>query len=140
MLRALVLVLAVLAGVKVWTQERLYREGASDALLLAYRDRAIAACQMSAPDAPGGTADPIGRLSGRSAPASTASLPLWTRPSSVALAIGRSSAQVSIWEINNELWPARFKHPHVVLTAKERLPYQVCEYDVIEGRAYLAQL
>lgn len=130
MLRALVLVLAVLAGVKVWTQERLYREGASDALLRAYRDRAIAACQMSAPDGP----------VGRPAATSTAALPLWTRPSSVALAIGRSSAPVSIWEINNELWPARFKHPHVVLTAKERLPYQVCEYDVIEGRAYLTQL
>jgi hypothetical protein len=141
MLRALVIVLAVLAGVKVWTQERLYREGAREALLLAYRDRAIAACQMSAPDAPANrTADPIGRLSDRTVPASTASLPLWTRPSSVSLAIGRSSAPVSIWEINNELWPARFKHPHVVLTAKERLPYQVCEYDVIEGRAYLTQL
>ena len=35
MLRALVIVLAVLAGVKVWTQERLYREGAREALLLA---------------------------------------------------------------------------------------------------------
>jgi hypothetical protein len=141
MMRALVVMLAVLAGVKVWTQERLYRDGARDALLLAYRDRAIAACQMSAPDTPASrTADPIGRLSGRTAPASTASLPLWTRPASVSLAIGRSSAPVSIWEINNELWPARFKHPHVVLTANDRLPHAVCEYDVIEGRAYLTQL
>jgi hypothetical protein len=139
MLRAFVFVLAVLAGVKVWTQERLYREGARDALLLAYRDRAIAACQMSAPDAPmSRAAAPIARLS--SAPTSTASLPLWTRPSSVSLAIGRASAPVSIWEVNSELWPARFKHPHVVLTAKEHLPYQVCEYDVIEGRAYVTQL
>lgn len=141
MMRALVIMLAVLAGVKVWTQERLYREGARDALLLAYRDRAIAACQMSAPDAPAShAADPIGRLSDRSAPSSTAALPLWTRPSSVSLSIGRSSASVSIWQINNELWPARFKHPHVVLTAKDRAPYEVCEYDVIEGRAYLTQL
>ena len=133
-MRALVLVLAVLAGAKVWTQERLYRDGARDALLLAYRDRAIAACQMSAPDTS------IGRLLDRSVPASTAALPLWTRPASVQLAIGRSSAPVSIWEINNELWPARFKHPHVVLTANDRPPHAVCEYDVIEGRAYLTQL
>jgi hypothetical protein len=141
MLRALVIVLAVLAGVKVWTQERLYREGARDALLLAYRDRAIAACQMSVSDTPAARAtDPIARLSARAAPESTGALPLWTRPSSVALSIGRATAQVSIWEINNELWPARFKHPHVVLTATERLPYQVCEYDVIEGRAYVTQL
>jgi hypothetical protein len=125
MMRALVIVLAVLAGVKVWT----YREGAREALLLAYRDRAIAACQMSAPDSPAGRPS-----------AAPASVPLWTRPSTVALAIGRSSAPVSIWEINNELWPARFKHPHVVLTAKDHAPYAVCEYDVIEGRAYLTQL
>jgi hypothetical protein len=142
MLRAFVFVLAVLAGVKVWTQERLYREGARDALLLAYRDRAIAACQMSAPDAPPNAymsraPDPIARLS--AAPTSTASLPLWTRPSSVSLAIGRASAPVSIWEVNSELWPARFKHPHVVLTANDRAPHAVCEYDVIEGRAYLTQ-
>ena len=32
---------------------------------------------------------------------------------------------MSIWEINNELWPARFKHPHVVLTANDRLPHAV---------------
>ncbi len=140
MMRALVILLALLAGAKLWTQERLYRDGAREALLLAYRDRAIAACQMSAPDTPANrTADPIGRLSDRSAPVSTASLPLWTKPSSVALAIGRSSAPVSIWEINNELWPARFKHPHVVLTANDRAPHAVCEYDVIEGRAYLTQ-
>jgi hypothetical protein len=135
MMRALVILLALLAGAKLWTQERLYRDGAREALLLAYRDRAIAACQMSAPP----TADPIGRLSDRSAPVSTASLPLWTKPSSVAIAIGRSNAPVSIWEINNELWPARFKHPHVVLTANDRAPHVVCEYDVIEGRAYLTQ-
>jgi hypothetical protein len=138
MMRALVVVLAVLAGVKVWTQERLYRDGARDALLLAYRDRAIAACQMSAPDTPVGRQ--VLRSGDRTAPTSTASLPLWTRPASVTLAIGRSSAPVSIWEINNELWPARFKHPHVVLTANDRVPHAVCEYDVIEGRAYLTQL
>jgi hypothetical protein len=131
----------VLAVSKVWTQERLYRDGAREALLLAYRDHAIAACQMSAPDAHASrAADPIGRLSDRAASVSTATLPLWTKPSSVSLSIGRASAPVSIWAINNELWPARFKHPHVVLTARERLPYQVCEYDVLEGRAYVTQL
>ena len=128
-IRLLVLLLAILAGIKVWTQERLYREGAQDALILAYRDRAIAACQMSAPDSS------VGHR-----PASPASLPLWTRPASVAVVSGRSNAEVSIWEVNSALWPARFKHPHVVLTASDRLPYAVCEYDVIEGRAYLTQL
>ena len=125
MIRAVVLILAVLAGVKVWSQERLYRQGAEEALMLAYRERAIAACQSQAPY-PATPAD--------------APLPLWTRPASVGLVIGRSSAAVRVWEVGNELWPARFKHPHVVLTAAEQQSRAKCEYDVIEGRAYLTQL
>jgi hypothetical protein len=121
MIRALVLILAVLAGVKVWTQERLYRQGAEEALMLAYRERAIAACQSQEP----------ARV------ASATSLPLWTQPATIALAIGRKSAGVRIWEVNNVLWPARFKHPHIVLTTS---PHAVCEYDVIEGRAYVGEI
>jgi hypothetical protein len=123
MMRAVVLALAVLAAAKIWSQERLYREGAEDALINAYRERAMAACQSQQPAV---------------TPASTS--PLWTRPASVALVIGRKSADVNLWEYDNALWPARFKHPHVVLTAKGGAPRPVCEYDVIEGRAYLGQL
>jgi hypothetical protein len=124
MMRGFVLILAVLAGVKVWTQERLYRQGAEEALLLAYRDRAIAACQSQQPT----------RV------ASVGTSPLWTRPASVALEIGRSSVDVSLWQLDDALWPARYKHPHVVLTAQAGAPRSVCEYDVIEGRAYLGRL
>jgi hypothetical protein len=123
MLRAIVLALAVLAAAKVWSQERLYREGAEDALIRAYRERAMAACQSQEP-----------------VHSPAASQPLWTRPASVALEIGRKSANVNLWEYDNALWPARFKHPHVVLTAQGGAPRSVCEYDVIEGRAYLRQL
>jgi hypothetical protein len=123
MLRAIVLALAVLAAAKVWSQERLYREGAEDALIRAYRERAMAACQSQEP-----------------VRSPAASQPLWTRPASVALEIGRKSAHVNLWEYDNALWPARFKHPHVVLTAQGGAPRSVCEYDVIEGRAYLRQL
>jgi hypothetical protein len=125
MMRAVVLALAVLAGAKIWSQERLYREGAEDALIRAYRERAMAACQSQQPGP---------------SQAGTDTAPLWTRPASVALEIGRKSAGVNIWEYDHALWPARFKHPHVVLTAKGGAPRPVCEYDVIEGRAYLTQL
>lgn len=90
--------------------------------MLAYRDRAIAACQSQEPArvaAAGGIA------------------PLWTRPATVALAIGRRNVDVNMWELDNALWAARYKHPHVVLTTG---PGAVCEYDVIEGRAYLRPL
>ena len=128
-IRLLVLLLAILAGIKVWTQERLYREGAQDALILAYRDRAIAACQMSAPDSS------VGHR-----PASPASLPLWTRPPMVAGVKRPGHPDGGNREGNTAPWAAPVKHPHVVLTASDRLPYAVCEYDVIEGRAYLTQL
>ena len=121
MIRAFVLILAFLAGVKVWTQERLYRQGAEEAIMLAYRERAIAACQSQEP----------ARV------ASAATPPLWTRPATVALTIGRKSAGVRIWEVNNALWPASFKHPHIVLTTS---PHAVCEYDVVEGRAYVGEI
>jgi hypothetical protein len=118
MIRAIVLILAVLAGAKLWTQQRLYHQGAEEALMLAYRERAIAACQSQEP----------ARV------ASISSLPLWTQPTTVALSIGRKNAGARLWEINNPQWPARFKHPHIVLTTE---PGAVCEYDVIEGRAYV---
>jgi hypothetical protein len=123
MMRALVVALAVLAGAKILAQERLYREGAEDALIRAYRERAMAACQSQE------AAQPV-----------SASAPLWTRPAAVGLVIGRRSAGVNLWEVDHELWPARFKHPHVVLSAREDSSGPVCQYDVIEGRAYLTEL
>lgn len=122
MLRALVIALAVLAGAKIWAQERLYRDGAQEALLRAYRDRAIAACQSA------------------QVPASGTGIPLWTQPSSVDLVIGRSNVDVRIWQVGSERWPARFKHPHVVLTLSGGQTPPVCEYDVIEERAYITPM
>jgi hypothetical protein len=120
MLRTLVVTLAVLAGAKIFAQDRLYREGAEDALIRAYSERAKAACQSQALPGP--------------------SSPLWTRPASVDLAIGRSSADVHIWQLYDAQWPVRFKHPHVVLTAPGGGAAPVCEYDVIEGRAYVSRM
>ena len=116
MLKVFVAVLALLAGAKILAQDLLYRDSAQEALLSAYRDRAIAACQ--------------------STPTPTGDLPLWTRPASVDLVIGRSDVDVRIWQLDSERWPARFRHPHVVLTLNEATA-PVCRYDVIEGRSYV---
>jgi hypothetical protein len=121
MLRALVVALALLAGAKIWAQDRLYRDGAQDALILAYRERAIAACQS----------EQLFRGVGG---------PLWTRPKSVDVVIGRSGVDVQIWQLRNARWPVRFKHPHVVLTLGEGDLAPICQYDTIEGRAYVAQM
>jgi hypothetical protein len=121
MLRFIVVALALLAGAKIWAQDRLYRDGAQDALILAYRERAIAACQSEQ------LFRGVGGL-------------LWTRPKSVDVVIGRSGVDVHIWQLRNARWPARFKHPHVVLTLGDGDLAPVCQYDVIEGRAYVAQM
>lgn len=121
MLRALVVALALVAGVKIWTQERLYRDGSEEALIRAYRERAMAACQSA-------------QL------LTDANAPLWTRPASVDLVIGRSNVDVHIWQVASERWPLRFKHPHVVLTLGGADGTPTCEYDVIEGRAYVTQM
>jgi hypothetical protein len=118
-MRALVAVLAILAAAKLWAQDHLYREGAQD-VIRAYRERAIAACQSH----PGHAR--CCRRCGRG-------------PQS-RLVIGRSSANVRIWQLDSDLWPARFKHPHVVLTVNDGTPPSMCEYDVIEGRAYVTQM
>ena len=122
MLRALVTALAVLADAKIWTQDRLYRDGAQDALIRAYHERAIAACQSEQIFRAGANAH------------------LWTRPATVDLVIGRSGVDVQIWQLGNDRWPARFKHPRVVLTLAGAAPMPVCEYDVIESRAYVTQM
>ncbi|MEI9900976.1 MAG: hypothetical protein WDN31_13510 [Hyphomicrobium sp.] len=122
MLKALVLTLAVLAGAKIWTQERLYRDGAEEALLRAYRERAMAACQSAHIPFP----DPTPRYG--------------PGPRSVGLVIGRSNVDVRIWQLSSERWPARFKHPHVVLTLGNGAEAPVCEYDVIEERAFITQM
>ncbi|MDH4983894.1 hypothetical protein [Hyphomicrobium sp. D-2] len=122
MLKVVVAVLAVLAVAKLWAQDRLYRDGAEEALLQAYRDRAIAACQSAPPEI-----------------ISASAMPLWTQPASVDLVIGRADVDVRIWQLDSEQWPARFRHPHVVLTLDDRAT-PICRYDVIEGRAYVTPM
>ena len=122
MLRVLVITLALLAGAKIWAQDRLYRDGAQEALIGAFRERAIAACQSEQIFRAG-----AGGL-------------LWTRPDSVDVVIGRSNVDVRIWQLRSERWPARYKHPHVVLTLAGGETPPTCEYDVIEGRAYVTQM
>ena len=47
-MRAVVMILALLAGLKIWAHDQMFRSGAEEALIAAYRERAIAACQRDA--------------------------------------------------------------------------------------------
>lgn len=124
-MRALVLVLAGLAGMKIWTHDHIYRSATEDALVHAYRERAIEACQKDR---------------GKSAKVSAAVAMPFANPAAISLVIGKRDVDVAIWDVENALWPVRYKYPLLVLKGGGPGPDLVCEYDMTLGTATVARL
>lgn len=120
-MRAVVLILAGLAGLKVWTHDHIYRSATEDALVHAYRDAAIDACQKD-----------------RRKDKDARSAVNWNNPSSIHLVIGKRNVEVAIWDVDNALWPVRYKYPLLVLTAGTSGGGLTCEYDMTLGTAAVA--
>jgi len=121
-MRLLVLVLAGLAGLKVWTHDHIYRSATEEAIVNAYRDRAIEACAKDR------------RKDAKGAAAALAP--------SVSLVIGRSDVDVAIWDVDNPLWAVRFKYPQLVVTQRDvggSAPGGVCTYDITLDKASTAR-
>jgi hypothetical protein len=125
-MRALVLALALLAGVKVWYQDTLYRTAATDAVVAAYRARATEACQKQP------QRDALGR--------SLAAFQVdWRSPASIELVVGNRQLDVGLWETDNPLWAARYKHPYLILASGDTHSRLACSYDVLSGSAFLVR-
>jgi hypothetical protein len=123
----MVLALALLAGLKIWVQDTLYRSATEDAVIAAYRERAIAACQREPQkDAQGHSLAP--------------SIVTWATPASVKLVIGNSSVGVHIWEIDHQLWNARYKHAYLMLSPGDRRAGFACAYNIALGAAQLNRI
>lgn len=120
-MRAVVLILAGLAGLKVWTHEHIYRSATEDALVHAYRDSAIDACQKD-------------RRKDRDAKAAN-----WNNPASIQLVIGKRDVDVAIWDVDNALWPVRYKYPLLVLKSGAPGGDLTCEYDMTLGTASVSR-
>ena len=118
-MRIIVIAFAVLAGLKVWTQDRLYRSVMSDALAQAYRERAQQTCLKDAAKPPKSQPNP------------------WTSPTGADLIIGSPGADVALWDVDNPLWDVRFRHPHLVLTAAGNSKL-TCTYDLVAGLATIS--
>ncbi|MGE3065280.1 MAG: hypothetical protein AB7K67_06820 [Hyphomicrobiaceae bacterium] len=116
-MRGIVVFLAILAAIKVGHQEYMFRTGTKEAIIAAYRERAIEACRKDA-------ADPQS----------------WTTPNSISVAIGRSDLDVRFWQVDNELWNARYRNPYLFLTAGPVNGAAFCEYDVLNGSASIHPL
>jgi hypothetical protein len=120
-MRALILTLAVLAGIKIWVHERAYRTATEEAIVHAYRTRAADACA-------GAT---------RSATPPVAEGADWTRGSEPRLAIGDPALPIHIWQFDHELWNARFRQPYLVLSSPS--PALSCTYDILAGTASITR-
>lgn len=121
-MRALVLILALLAAGKIGLHEYMQRTATREVVISAYKERAIAACQKEG----------VGRA--------MATKEQWGRPHSVSLAIGKSSLDVWVWQIDNAMWNARYRNPYLYVVADEAPGRVLCEYDIVNGAASLLRL
>lgn len=131
MMRLAVAVLALLAGAKVWTQERMYRSATEDALVSVYKDKATERCRHAAATRSTGTPPDSART-----PASEA----FAKPATIRLEIGNPEVDVHIWEIDHAAWPMRYKYPYIVLDAGNSQHALRCSYDVTLDKAKISQL
>lgn len=122
-MRIVVMILALLAGAKVWTQDSLFRAGAEEALVLAYREPAIAACRKE-----------TRTLDGEQLRGVT-----WTTTDPVHMMTGNGRVKVSPWQVDHELWGARYRNPYLVVDSPERSPGYRCEFDILYGQATIVR-
>lgn len=126
-MRAVLILLALLVAAKVWTQDKLHRDAANDALLAAYRLHAEAAC-MSRP-----------QTDGRGVPVAVGSAN-WKQPETAEVLLGNPRLSVPVWQLEHPQWNARYKNPVVRLTIGDRFSRIACDYDVMTGKTDLLVL
>lgn len=117
--RFIVLGFAVLACLKVWIQDRIYRASVGDVVVQAYRDRAEQACRKEF-------------IKSNITPAAA-----WPAHFGGEVTIGNSSANVALWDFDNPLWNVKFRHPNLVLSGNDTASPS-CNYDLVAGIATLA--
>lgn len=132
-MRAFVLVLALLAGLKIWASEQLFRSAAEEAVVNAYRERAVAACQREA------GREVAGRDAARELRSGSLMAAAWAKPAQIRLVIGKRNLEVNIWDRDNALWNTRYKSPYLLLSPPEGTGLGVCEYDVTLGQAAISR-
>jgi hypothetical protein len=122
-MRALVLTLALLAALKIWVQDSVYRAATEEALVTAYRTRAADACSQANPL--------MNRSTGPEGPVD------WSADSEPHLTVGNPAIPVHIWEFDHELWNARFRQPYLILSVGRT--GRACTYDILAGTAEITR-
>lgn len=122
-MKAVVILLALLAAAKLGYQEYLFRGATRDALIGAYREHAIQACQKD------GRTQALG-LGAQG----------WANPRAIRLVIGKSSIDVYPWQVDHAQWNARYRNPYLLLTASQRTTTLSCEYDIVNAAASVSRM
>ena len=122
-MKAVVILLALLAAAKLGYQEYLFRGATRDALISAYREHAVQACQKDARSQTLGVGSQA-----------------WANPKAIRLVIGKSSIDVDPWQVEDPLWNARYRNPYLLLTAAVRSATVACEYDIVNAAASLSRM
>jgi hypothetical protein len=122
-MRAIVLLLALLVAGKLGYQEYLFRVGTKEAIIGAYREHAVQACQRDSRSASLG----LDRQA-------------WANPSSIKVVIGKSALDVYPWQTDHALWSARYRHPYLFLTAGRGSSPLYCEYDIVNAAASVGRM
>ena len=116
-MKAVVFILVLLAGLKVGHHEYLYRTATRDVIVGAYKARAVQACQKDT------------RNTSLGVPPQA-----WANAPSIQLAVGKSGLDVQFWQVDNDLWNARYRTPFLILsTGGAGTAY--CEYDILNAAA-----
>lgn len=121
-MRTVLFGLVLLAVGKVWFQDHTYRTAMSEAVIEAYRGRAIEVCRRNA----------VMRASASHGD----SAPIWNPASTAEAVVGNPDVDVAIWDTQNPLWTQRFRDPQLVLTSTNSNVR--CAYDVRRGGATLS--
>jgi len=122
-MRGFVIFLVLLAAAKLAFQECLFRAATRDAVLEAYRQHAVEACQRDARSLSLGV-----------------SAQAWANPRDIQLVIGRRALDVYPWQVDHANWNARYRNPYLLLTAGPRGGGVLCEYDIVNAAASVSRM
>lgn len=118
----MVLALALLAALKIWAHESAYRTATEDAIVAAYRASAAEACARVSPFAT--VSSDHGALG-------------WATSTAPRVAVGNPDLRVYLWEIDHELWNARFRQAYLILGGGPE--GFSCTYDIMAGTAEVSR-
>ena len=122
-MRAFVILLLLLAAGKLGFQEYLYRAATRNAVLEAYQQHAVEACQRDARSVSLGLSPQA-----------------WANPRTVELVIGKRALEVYPWQVDHANWNARYRNPYLLLTAGMRAGKVSCEYDIVNASAAVSRM